>query len=206
MGASRYVGRVGGLAVALGIGAALAASQTPAASADTGDTSTRVIAPGKPRPASAKPSSPRPAAKASRGQPRIASPAAASRRATVAPAVPAAPAPRRQAHRQVCPLPSNKRKWRSSGHPSRQALKRVWFSSRVDPLCYSGRLFEIFGRLRVLARRRTQPGWVMHVSERLRSHPLIAGFAGEVRLVTEVPKMTAAVRESDAIQNCLLAG
>ena len=96
MGAARYVGRVGALAVALGIGAALAASQS--ASADTGGASSGVTAPGKPRPVSAKPSSsPRPSSKASRGQPRIASAAAVSRRPAIASAVPAAPAPRRKA-------------------------------------------------------------------------------------------------------------
>ena len=95
MGASRYIGRVGGLAVALGIGAAIAASQTPAASADTGDASPRVSAPGKPRPATARAStSARPTAAVSRAKPRAAA-AAVSGRGAVATAAPSAP--RRQA-------------------------------------------------------------------------------------------------------------
>lgn len=99
MGASRYIGRVGGLAVALGIGAALAAAQSPSASADTGDTSARVSAAGKPRPVTARAaSSSRPPATA--GKSRVAPGAqavAAPRRSAVAKATPTPPAPRRQA-------------------------------------------------------------------------------------------------------------
>lgn len=97
MGASRYVGRVGGLAVALGIGAAIAASQTPAASADTGDTSPRVSSPGKQRPATARVSASRPVAKAVRPNASVARPAAVSRRSAVTAAATAAATPRRQA-------------------------------------------------------------------------------------------------------------
>lgn len=68
MGASRYIGRVGGLAVALGIGAALAASQAGTASADSATTAPG--ASGKPRPVAGRAPAARPAATVRKVSPR----------------------------------------------------------------------------------------------------------------------------------------
>lgn len=67
MGASRYIGRVGGLAFALGVGAAIAASQSGTASADSGSTPSGSA--GKPRPAVVRNAAPaRKASARSRGR------------------------------------------------------------------------------------------------------------------------------------------